>query len=102
MSAPPAEARPARRPVSGAVRMRRAAIALIGCGVLGVGLAACETTEQESAKIAHENEAAAHVAAKPQAHAHARARSHDRGDGSSHGHSTKGKTPPPANGSSSS
>jgi hypothetical protein len=30
----------------------RRALALAGCGMLSVGLAACEGTEQESAKIA--------------------------------------------------
>jgi len=32
--------------------MIRRALALAGCGVLSVGLCACESTEQESAKIA--------------------------------------------------
>ncbi len=40
------------------VRVRRVLV-LAGCGVLGVGLAACESTEQESARIGRESEAAA-------------------------------------------
>jgi hypothetical protein len=64
--------------------MRRAALALAGCGVLSVGLAACESTEQESAKIGHENEAAARAAAKQEAKAHVRSRSHAPGHGASH------------------
>jgi predicted dinucleotide-binding enzyme len=59
-----AHARTAPRP--GAVRMRRA-LALIGCGVLGVGLAACESTEQESARIGRESEAASRAAAPQRA-----------------------------------
>jgi hypothetical protein len=50
--------------------MRRALV-LAGCSVLSVGLSACESTEQESAKIGRENEAAARAAApKPAAKVH--------------------------------
>jgi hypothetical protein len=45
-------------PGFGAVRMRRA-LALAGCGVLTVGISACESTEQESAKITRESQVAA-------------------------------------------
>ncbi|MGA2454502.1 MAG: hypothetical protein ABSG93_13375 [Solirubrobacteraceae bacterium] len=60
--------------------MIRRALALAGCGVLSVGLCACESTEQESAKIGRESEAAARAAAKPAAKAktHAVPRSHGR------------------------
>ena len=68
-------ARTARR--SGAVRMRRV-LALAGCGVLGVSVAACESTEQESAKIGRESEAAARAAAKP----HVATRTHGKGSSS--------------------
>jgi hypothetical protein len=57
--------------------MRRA-LMLAGCGMLGVGLAACESTEQESARIGRENEAAARSAAVKPA-AKTRARSHGHG-----------------------
>ena len=69
-------------PGFGAVRMRRA-LALAGCGVATVGVSACESTEQESAKIGRESQAAAVQAApahgaKPRRHssgrAHGRAR----------------------------
>jgi hypothetical protein len=69
------------------MRIRRA-LALAGCGMLAVGLAACESTEQESAKIGRENEAAARAAAKPAASKHPSARAHGRG--STHGASHKG------------
>ena len=62
--------RPAPRPSAGAVRMRLALV-LAGCGVLSVGLSACESTEHESARIGRENEAVA--------------RSRGRGHGSAHG-----------------
>jgi hypothetical protein len=71
----------------GAMRIRRA-LALAGCGMLAVGLAACESTEQESAKIGRENEAAARAAAKPAASKHPSARAH--GYGSAHRASHKG------------
>jgi predicted dinucleotide-binding enzyme len=58
--------------------MRRALV-LAGCGMLGVGLAACESTEQESAKIGRESEAAARAAAKPAAKPHAATRTHRKG-----------------------
>jgi ABC-type nickel/cobalt efflux system permease component RcnA len=76
--------------------MRRALV-LAGCGMLGVGLSACESTEQESARIGHENEAAARAAAaKPAANAHAGAHSHGRrhGHGSAHGAPDKGSPSP--------
>ncbi len=58
----PARARP--------VRVRRV-LALAGCGVLGVGLTACESTEQESARIGRESETpAAHTAPSAPASAH--------------------------------
>jgi hypothetical protein len=78
-------------PGSGAARMRRA-LALAGCGVLSVGLCACESTEQESARIGRESAAASRAAApKTTAKAHARGRSHGR---SLHPvHSTPGKAP---------
>ncbi len=40
-------------PAPGAVLVRRA-LALAGCGVLTVAVSACESTEQESAKIGRE------------------------------------------------
>lgn len=43
----------------------RRALALAGCGVIGVGLTACESTEQESARIGRESETAPQAAAKP-------------------------------------
>lgn len=45
------------------------ALALAGCGVLSVGVAACESTEQESARIGREN-AAAKLAAEAAHHTH--------------------------------
>ncbi len=85
MSPRPIYDRPTPRPGSGAVRMRRALI-LAGCGVLSVGLSACESTEQESAKIGRENGVAARAAAsKPAARTHAGVRLHGRGHGSAHG-----------------
>ena len=81
-------------PGSGAARMRRA-LALAGCSVLSVGLTACESTEQESAKIGHESEAAARAAApKPAAKAHAGARSHGRGHQPTHSAPAKGSLTP--------
>jgi hypothetical protein len=73
MSAWPIADRPTPRPGRGAVRMRRALV-LAGCGMLSVGVAACESTEQESAKIGRESEAAARAAAKPAVKAHAKSR----------------------------
>jgi hypothetical protein len=91
MSTRPIADRPTPRPRPGAVRMRRALV-LAGCGMLGVGLAACESTEQESAKIGRESEAAARAAAKPAVRPHAAIRAHGRGHGSSaHGAPTHGK-----------
>ena len=85
--------RPAPRPVSGAVRMRRALV-LAGCGVLGVGLSACESTEQESARIGRENAAARAAASKPATNTHAGTRSHGRGHGSAHAAPDKGSASP--------
>ncbi len=99
MSTPPvAAAQPARlgrspRPRSGAMRIRRALV-LAGCGMLGVGLSACESTEQESAKIGRENEAAARTAAKPAANKHAGARAHGHPHGAKHGTAHKGTAAP--------
>jgi hypothetical protein len=88
MSMRPIGDRPAPRPSSGAVRMRRA-LAVAGCGVLSVGLSACESTEQESARIGRENNAGAQAVHRPLTHSHAgarsRERSHDRRDGPTHG-----------------
>jgi hypothetical protein len=52
-------------PGFGAVRMGRALV-LAGCGVLTVSVSACESTEQESAKIGRESQVAAARAAAPQ------------------------------------
>ena len=94
MSTRPIGDRPALRPTSGVLRMRRA-LALAGCGVLSVGLCACASTEQESARIGRENEAAARAAAaKPAGKAHAGGRSHGRGHGSAHGAGKTGSTSP--------
>ncbi|MGP0101665.1 MAG: hypothetical protein ACLPUT_08605 [Solirubrobacteraceae bacterium] len=75
------------------VRMRRALL-LAGCGLLSVGLAACESTEQESARIGRENEAATRTAAKPAAGAHAGARSRGHAHSSTHGAPRKGTAAP--------
>jgi hypothetical protein len=64
MSARPIGYRRARRPPAGALRVRRA-IALAGCGVLTVAVSACESTEQESAKIGREEQQAASSQATP-------------------------------------
>ena len=99
MSTPPvAAAQPARlgrspRPRSGAMRIRRALV-LAGCGMVGVGLSACESTEQESAKIGRENEAAARAAAKPAASRHAGARAHGHARGAKQGTVHKGTAAP--------
>lgn len=61
-------------PSSGAARMRRA-LAVAGCGVLAVSVSACESTEQESAKIAREGE---QILAAEAAHARKLARAHHR------------------------
>ena len=82
---------PRSRP--GTTRIRRA-LALAGCGMLGVGLAACESTEHESAKIGRENEAAARAAAKPAASTRAGARAHGQAHGVTHGGSHKGSASP--------
>jgi hypothetical protein len=42
-------------PLSGSERIRRALV-VAGCGVLGVSVSACESTEQESAKLNHEGQ----------------------------------------------
>jgi hypothetical protein len=80
------------RPRSGAVRMRRA-LMLAGCGMLSVGLCACESTEQESARIGRESEPATHAAARTaQKAAGARAgasRPHSRAHGAAHAPSGK-------------
>ena len=78
---------------SGAVRMRRALV-LAGCGVLSVGLAACESTEQESAKIGRESEAAARAAAPKPAKAHSRGRSHGHSHSSAHAAPATGAASP--------
>jgi hypothetical protein len=78
---------------SGAVRMRRALV-LAGCGVLSVGLAACESTEQESAKIGRESEAAARAAAPKPVKRHARGRPHAQSHGSAHVAPVTGATSP--------
>lgn len=91
MSARPIADRPTPRPKPGAVRMRRALL-LAGCGVLGVGLSACESTEQESARIGRESEPAARAAAKPAAKPRAVSRTHGRVHGSAHG--TSGHSAP--------
>jgi hypothetical protein len=71
-------------PGSGAARMRRA-LALAGCSVLGVGLTACESTEQESSRIGRESEAAAKAAAPKQASkTHGSGRTHRRTHTSTH------------------
>ena len=65
-------------PSRGAARMRRA-LAMAGCGVLAVSVSACESTEQESAKIAREGQ---QIIAAEAAHARKLARSrhqHHRG-----------------------
>ncbi len=81
-------------PGSGAARMRRA-LALAGCGVLSVGLCACESTEQESARIGRESTAAARAAApKTTAKAHARGRSHSPSHSAAHANDGKASTSP--------
>jgi len=55
MSTRPIGGRAAPRQPTGAVQVRRA-LALAGCGVLTVTLSACESTEQESAKIGREGQ----------------------------------------------
>ncbi len=63
-------------PAHGAARVRRA-IALAGCGVLAVGVSACESTEQESAKIGRESQvAAAQAAPHPSRRSHRSTRGH--------------------------
>jgi hypothetical protein len=76
-------------PGLGAVRVRWA-LALAGCGVATVVVSACESTEQESAKIARESQsvAAKPAHAKPRKHSHHRAR---RSDAGAH-HSVKGSS----------
>ena len=55
-------------PSRGAARMRRA-LAVAGCGVLTVSVSACESTEQESAKIAREGQQVLAAEAAEAAHA---------------------------------
>jgi hypothetical protein len=70
----------------GSARMRRALVAAI-CGLVCVGMAACESTEQKSAQIGRENAAAERAAAAQAKHeaaahahaAHAHGHSHDKG-----------------------
>jgi hypothetical protein len=88
MSTRALRARPRTRP-GGAVRARRALV-LAGCGVLSVGLCACESTEQESAQIGRESVPAAHAPAKSPSSARAANRS--RGHGADrHGRPAKGQ-----------
>jgi hypothetical protein len=100
-SAPGAADQPGRlgrpgvaRPRTGAMRMRRA-LALAGCGVLSVALGACESTEQESARIGRENEAATHTAARTAPHSSGARR--ERGSSRAHArgsaHAQPGKAP---------
>jgi hypothetical protein len=94
MSKRPIGDRPAQGPISGAVRMRRA-LALAGCGVLSVGLSACESTEQESAKIGRENELAAHASApRPAARTHGGSRAHRHTPRPAPGARVKGSSSP--------
>jgi hypothetical protein len=99
MSTPPAGAAQlgrlgrSPRPTSGAMRIRRVLV-LAGCGMLGVGLAACESTEQESAKIGRENEAAARTATKPATGKHAGSRAHGHAHGARQGTAHKGTAAP--------
>jgi hypothetical protein len=69
--------------------MRRALL-LAGCGVLSVSMTACESTEQESAKIGRESQSveAKPAHAKPRKHSHHRAR---RSNAGAH-HSVKGSS----------
>jgi hypothetical protein len=99
MSTPPVgAAQPSRlgrspRPRAGTTRIRRV-LALAGCGVLGVGLSACESTEQESAKIGRESEAAARAAAKPATSTHAGARGRGHAHAAKTGTAHKGRAAP--------
>jgi hypothetical protein len=83
-------ARPRSRPGGGGVAIRRA-LALAGCGVLSVGLAGCESTEQESSKIAAESVAATPSSATPPKGAH-----HARRGGHAHSasHAPRAKRAP--------
>jgi hypothetical protein len=83
------------RPICGSVRIGRA-LALAGCGVASIGLmSACESTEQESAKIGRESAAAARAeASESAARAHAAGRAHGHGRTSAHGGAHKGSTAP--------
>jgi hypothetical protein len=75
------------RPRSGSVRMRRA-LMLAGCGVLSIGVCACASTEQESARIGRESEAATHAAARaaPKTTGARRGASRSHAHGSAHAH----------------
>jgi hypothetical protein len=64
------------------MRLRRA-LALAGCGVMALCASACESTEQESAKIGRESEAAARAASSV-AKQHVTGRSHLHGHRSAH------------------
>jgi hypothetical protein len=61
-------ARPPAGSGSARPRLRRALVAGI-CGLLCVGMAACESTEQKSAQIGRENAAAERAANAPASHA---------------------------------
>jgi hypothetical protein len=65
-------------------RPARRALALAGCGVLALSLSACESTEQESAKIGHESEAAARASTLASAKHHAPARTRGHVHGAAH------------------
>ena len=86
MSTPSVGGRPDGRPVAGSLlaarrsRSVRRALAVAGCGVITVTLAACESTEHESAKIGREEQQAAHALAAHEA-AHVSHSAH-----SAHGH----------------
>ncbi len=64
-------------PVPGAVRMRRALALALG-GVLSLAVTACESTEQESARIGRESQAAAQGSTAPASSSSTRARSRNR------------------------
>jgi hypothetical protein len=82
------------RPICGSVRIGRALV-LAGCGVASIGLSACESTEQESAKVGRESAAAARAeASESAARTHAAARAHGRSHPSAHGAAHKGSTAP--------
>ncbi len=84
--------RPVARPPAQSARVRRALV-VAGCGVLGVGLSACESTEQESARIGRESQAAVQTAPTRSARAHPTSAPAPR-TGSIHGAPAKGSTSP--------